>query len=112
MFQCSVYVLFRVAQVGLVLRAQQGHQEKDFRDQRYVPFLFLIDNYHLLPSVDTQGGKCMRLFQGEQGPQGVLGPRGLPGEGFPGAKVSHHRVSDIGTVFVFYVLMCKLIFAV
>lgn len=30
----------------------------------------------------------MRLFQGEQGPQGVLGPRGLPGEGFSGAKVS------------------------
>lgn len=30
----------------------------------------------------------MCLIQGEQGSQGVTGPRGLPGEGFPGAKVS------------------------
>lgn len=27
------------------------------------------------------------LIQGEQGAQGVIGPRGVPGEGFPGAKV-------------------------
>lgn len=30
----------------------------------------------------------LMVFQGEQGSQGVTGPRGLPGEGFPGAKVS------------------------
>lgn len=68
-----------------------------------MPHVFsLIGNNHLLPFVDTQDIYWVRVFQGEQGPQGVLGPRGLPGEGFPGPKVSQHRVSDTGFVFTFW----------
>lgn len=37
--RACVRVLCRVLPAGLVLRGQWGHQEKDFRDQRYAPFL-------------------------------------------------------------------------
>lgn len=34
-----------------------------------------------------QGTLILLLFQGELGAQGLVGPRGPPGEGLPGAKV-------------------------
>lgn len=47
--------------------------------------LFLKETLIIL---DYKAVVFIYLIQGEQGPQGVTGPRGLPGEGFPGAKVS------------------------
>lgn len=53
-----------------------------------------------LTVLHMQSSYSMCLIQGEQGSQGVMGPRGQPGEGFPGAKVSHRVVWDFLSRFV------------
>lgn len=66
-------VLLRVTRAGLVLQGQRGHQEKDFKDQRYVPFLFLIDKYRLLPLWARRTANASVGFRVNRGHRGYRG---------------------------------------